>query len=92
MNAQELLTAMRNTYTSFDTIEDGGICVFAKVTDPNGKAVCLRMDRDYTEIYKKDKTGNTTTLAVWQPAARFKGLSQQDLWCNMVSLLKACPN
>ena len=53
LDAEGLLSAMRDTYTSFDTIEDGGTCVFAKVTDPNGRAVCLRMDRDYTEIYKK---------------------------------------
>lgn len=86
MDAQELLTAMRSTYNSFDTIEEGDACVFAKITGPKGEAVCLRMDRDYIEIYKKNRQGEVTTLASWQSATRFKGFSQNELWCNMVSL------
>ena len=53
MDAQELLTAMRSTYNSFDTIEEGSACVFAKITSPKGEAICLRMDRDYIEVYQK---------------------------------------
>ena len=30
MDAQELLTAMRSTYNSFDTIEEGSACVLPK--------------------------------------------------------------
>ena len=30
MDAQELLTAMRSTYNSFDTIEEGSACVFCQ--------------------------------------------------------------
>ena len=89
MDAQELLTAMRSTYNSFDTIEEDGICVFAKITGTKGEAVCLRMDRDYIEIYKKTSQGEVTTLASWQSAARFKGFSQNELWCNMISLARA---
>lgn len=87
MDAQQFLAAMRDTYTSFGTMEDDSTCVFAKVIGPEGKSACLRMDRDYTEIYRKDETGTITTLACWQPAALFKGLSQQELWCNMVALM-----
>lgn len=89
MDAQELLAAMRSTYNSFDTIEEGGACVFAKITSPKGDAVCLRMDRDYIEIYKKNCQGEITTLASWQSAAYFKGFSQGELWCNMISLAQS---
>ena len=86
MDAQELLTAMRSTYNSFDTIEEGSACVFAKITSPKGEAICLRMDRDYIEVYQKSAQGAVTTLAVWQSAVRFKGFRQDELWCNMISL------
>lgn len=87
-SAKEFLVAMRNAYISF-SIEDNSSCVFAKVTAPDGNTACLRMDRDYTEIYKKDIAGRITTMACWQPANLFDGFSQQELWCNMVSLLKS---
>lgn len=87
LDAEQFLSSVRDMYTSFETIEDNGTCVFVKIAHPDGNCVCLRMDRDYTEIYGKATAGNVTTLASWQPASRFRGYTQQELWCNMVELL-----
>lgn len=94
LDAEAFLKAARNMFISFDN-DESFFLVIAKITltGPTGFAVCLRMDRDYIEIYKKEADGQTITLASWQGAAKFHGYCQQDLWCNMVALaLKKQPS
>lgn len=88
MDAEGFLSAIRDIYTSFDNIDDDSPCVFVKICNQKTDSVYLRMDRDHSEIYKKDRSGKVTTLASWQAASVFRGFSQQELWCNMVSLAK----
>ncbi|MDE7243968.1 MAG: hypothetical protein K2O18_08335 [Oscillospiraceae bacterium] len=61
-------------------------CVLAKIFAPDGRAVCLRLDRDYFEIYVRDANGSDSA-AVWQFGYTFRDYRQDELWSNMVTLL-----
>ncbi len=61
-------------------------CMLAKVFAPDGRTACLRLDRDFFEIYVKDANGNDS-VAVWQCGYPFRDHRQDELWSNMVTLL-----
>ena len=64
------------------------ICVLAKIFAADGRAVCLRTDRDYFDIYIRDSEG-TDTVAYWQFAYNLHGCRQDELWCNMADFLRS---
>ena len=61
-------------------------CMLARIFAPDGRTVCLRLDRDYFEIYVRDANGSDSA-AVWQFEFIFRGYWQDELWSNMVMLL-----
>lgn len=83
VDAEGLLRGVREVFGSFHNFEDEFI-VIAKIICPNDDSVCLRMDRDYYDVYRKGKY--TKTLAIWQFPCTFHGYRQDELWCNMVAL------
>lgn len=85
MSAEEFLKRAWAMFTSIDELADS-FCVLAKIKAPDSRSVCLRMDRDYCEVYKNDSEG-ITTLGSWQFSSQFRGFSKAELWCNMVFLL-----
>jgi len=84
MNAKEFLLNALDILMSTDSTENSS-CVAAKIFIPSGQVVCLRLDRDYYEIYVKDSEG-ISTITSWQFTKCFDGFSQEELWCNMVNM------
>jgi len=85
MSAEEYLANAIDILMSTQSTENSS-CVAAKVFAPNGRVACLRLDRDYFDIYLKSAEG-ITTMASWQFAKFFRDFSQEELWCNMAMLL-----
>lgn len=65
-------------------------CVLAKLFAPEGRAACLRVDRDYFEIFIRDSEG-AQTAACWQWAEALRGCRQDELWSNMANFLQNPP-
>lgn len=87
MDAETFLKEGLNFFFSCKdiNIEDES-CVLAKIFAPDGRAICLRADRDYFEVIVRDSEGNET-VAYWQFCITFRDFRQDELWSNMVALL-----
>lgn len=87
MDAEKFLDEGRHFFMTSPGIDvNKESCVLAKIFAPDGRAVCLWLDRDYFDIYIRDSNG-TDSMAYWQFGFTFQDFRQDELWSNMVMLL-----
>ena len=88
LTADKVLQEARNLYYSISDTENA--CVVAKIVAPCGDSVCLRVDRDGMEIYRKTLAGLVETVSYWYTIPKvFVGCPKEVLWVNMVKLSQA---
>jgi len=84
LDAEDFLREAWGMFVSYEDLSEE-FCVVAKIRLPDGRSVCVRIDRDFTSIYKTSSDG-VDTLASWQFPATFRGFRLDELWSNMVYL------
>lgn len=87
LDAEDILREAWGMFVSCDSLADS-YSTIAKVTLPDGRAACLRMDRDFYQVAKKDRDG-LATLVCWQFSSPFRGFRQDELWSNMAALVES---
>ena len=59
-----------------------------KVVYPDSSYVCLRVDRDYFELYRKREDGSTYTICTWQMSTDLARFRLFELYYYMATICR----